>query len=143
MKILKINQALLLSLVAFTFMLSRAAISQLNFSITSTDATQFRNVKINFKAFDAQGSWINTFSPSDFSVIENGVPRPVLSAGCPPYTPPALSLTLTFDISYSMTGGNRMVNAKSAATTRTNLTSFATTESGLTTFHDSATSVLP
>ncbi len=125
------------------FILTAAAAAQVTLNLLGTDVTQYPNFKLTFTAADAGGNRIDTFTPADFTVSENGIARPVLSVNCPPPPAQSISLCLTFDISYSMTGGNRMQNAKSAATTMIDLFNFPPTEAGITTFHDFPSIVLP
>ncbi|MDH7516701.1 MAG: hypothetical protein QHI48_12605, partial [Bacteroidota bacterium] len=76
--------------------------AQITFTVFGADARNYPTVEVSFDAKDRNGMHIGTFLPSDFTVVEDGVTRPVLSVSCPPPTTPPMSLTLTVDVSYSM-----------------------------------------
>ncbi len=115
---------------------SAPAIAQITFNIVDTDGSRYPDIGVRFLAQDATGKYIRQFIPSDFTVVENGITRPVISVSCPPALTPVLSLTLTVDLSFSMTIDNRLVNMKAAATQLVNDLSYPPAATGITTFAD-------
>ncbi|MDX9759844.1 MAG: choice-of-anchor D domain-containing protein [Bacteroidota bacterium] len=131
--------ALLLCLVTLVL----PARAQLTFNVFGADGRGFPEIAISFEALDAANKAIQTFSPSDFTVVENGIPRPVLSVSCPPPVTPPISITFTFDISFSMTIDARLQNMKDASSQLVNDLSYPPAGSVITTFGDNTTIVLP
>ncbi len=86
-------------------------------SVYSPDTSSFPVVRASFLAFDSQRKQLLNLSASDFTVTEDGVPRKVLSVGCPqPKPPDALSSVIVIDCSGSMEV-NGINIAKTAAET--------------------------
>ncbi|NOY06895.1 MAG: VWA domain-containing protein, partial [Chlorobi bacterium] len=119
--------------------------AQFTFTVNEVDPSSWPTVRVNFLAKDASGQRITTMKPGNFTVVENGITRPVTSISCPPEIPQSLNVALTFDISSSMTAGNpsRIDYAKSAAKTLVNELPFPQTRIGITTFDDSSYIHLP
>ncbi len=112
------------------------ASAQITFTLLGADARNYPTVEVTFDAKDRNGMHIGTFLPSDFTVVEDGVVRPVQNISCPqPVTPP-LSLTIATDISYSMSIAGRMDNAKSAATELVRMLTYPPAQTGIVTFDD-------
>jgi hypothetical protein len=134
-----IQLALLLGLIT----LVSPARAQLTFNVLGTDGRNYPEIAITFEALDAANKAIQTFSPSDFTVVENGITRPVISVSCPPPVTPPVSVTFTFDISFSMTIDSRLANMKSASSQLVGDLSYPPAASAITTFGDNTTIVLP
>ncbi|MFA6235401.1 MAG: VWA domain-containing protein, partial [Bacteroidota bacterium] len=117
--------------------------AQLTFNVLGTDGRNYPDIAITFEAFDAANNSIQSFIPSDFTVVENGVVRPVISVSCPPPVTPPISITFTFDISFSMTIDARLQNMKNASSQLVNDLSYPPAASGITTFGDATTIALP
>ncbi len=114
---------------------SYTAYSQ-SLSLFNLDASSFPTIKAKFFAFDAAGKQITNFSPSDFTVTENGVPRTVTNVSCPsPRPTAALSSVLTIDVSGSMYGIGISI-AKSAAKTWIDALTLGKSECAITSFDD-------
>lgn len=109
---------------------------QLTFRIVDTDGSRYPQIGVRFLAQDAAGKEIRQYAPSDFTVVENGITRPVISVSCPPPLTPVLSLTLTVDLSFSMTVDNRLANMKMAASQLVNDLTYPPAATGITTFSD-------
>lgn len=112
--------------------------AQLQFDILSTDGTFYPEIGVVFEAKDGAGNSIIQFSPSDFTVVENGIVRPVKTVFCPPPITPPVSLTFVFDISFSMSLDNRLQNLKNASTQLVQELSYPPAASAVTTFDDSS-----
>lgn len=117
--------------------------AQLTFNVLGTDGRGYPDIAVTFEALDAANKSIQSFSPSDFTVVENGIVRPVKSVSCPPPVTPPVSLTFTFDISFSMTIDARLQNMKNASSQLVNDLSYPPAGSAVTTFGDNTTLVLP
>jgi WD40 repeat protein len=125
-----------LSLSCLLLCITAPTAAQLTFNIVNTDGSRYPDIGVRFLAQGTGGREIRDYSPSDFTVIENGIPRPVISVSCPPPMTPVLSLTLTMDLSFSMTVSNRLENMKMAATQLVNDLSYPPASTGITTFAD-------
>ena len=134
-----IQLALLLGLIT----LASPARAQLTFNVLGTDGRNYPEIAITFEALDAANKAIQSFSPNDFTVVENGITRPVISVSCPPPVTPPVSVTFTFDISFSMTIDARLANMKSASSQLVGDLSYPPAASAITTFGDNTTVVLP
>ncbi len=117
--------------------------AQLTFNVLGTDGRNYPDIAIRFEAFDAANASIRTFAPSDFTVVENGTVRPVISVSCPPPITPPVSVTFTFDISFSMTIDARLQNMKNASSQLVSDLSYPPAASVITTFGDNTSIVLP
>ncbi|MBE0645951.1 MAG: choice-of-anchor D domain-containing protein [Bacteroidetes bacterium] len=117
--------------------------AQLTFNVLGTDGRNYPDIGITFEALDASNNSIQSFSPTDFTVVENGIVRPVISVSCPPPVTPPISVTFTFDISFSMTIDARLQNMKNASSQLINDLSYPPAASAVTTFGDNTTIVLP
>ncbi|MFZ1728911.1 MAG: choice-of-anchor D domain-containing protein [Bacteroidota bacterium] len=129
--------------ILILFALALPAQAQLTFNVLGTDGRNYPDIAITFEALDAANKSIQSFIPSDFTVVENGIVRPVISVSCPPPVTPPISLTLTFDISFSMTIDARLQNMKNACSQLVNDLSYPPAASGITTFGDNTTIALP
>ncbi len=80
---------------------------------------KFPVVKASFYAKDRQNKLLGNLNPSNFQVVENGIPRRVISVTCPKdVTPSKISSVLVMDVTASMSNGSIYTNmdiAKSAA----------------------------
>ncbi len=110
--------------------------AQITFSITSTDGSQFPVMRATFEARDRNGLTYTSYAPSEFTVVEDGVVRPVSVVSCPPPRTPPVSISLVIDDSYSMSIDNRMVNAKIGATHFVRLLNFPPAQMGIVRFDD-------
>ena len=113
--------------------------AQITFDILSANAAAFPQVSLVFEAKDQTGKAFTSYDPSEFTVIENGLPRNVRSVSCPPPITPEVSITFTFDISFSMSLDNRLANLKAASTRLVQSTSYPPAGSGITVFDDTST----
>ncbi len=123
--------------------LTLPARAQLTFNVLSTDGSGYPDIGITFEALDASNNAIQSFQPSDFTVVENGIVRPVVSVSCPPPVTPPISITFTFDISFSMTIDARLQNMKNASSQLVNDLSYPPAASAITSFGDNTAIVLP
>ena len=110
------NRLLRFMAVIVFFVSALPAYAQLQFDVLSTDGSAYPDISVVFEAKDAGGNSIIQFSPSDFTIVENGIIRPVKSISCPPPITPPVSLTFVFDISFSMSIDDRLQNLKDART---------------------------
>jgi len=117
--------------------------AQLQFDVLSTDGTFYPEIRVVFEAKDGAGNSIIDFQTSDFTVVENGIIRPVTSVSCPPPITPPVSLTFVFDISFSMSLDNRLQNLKDASTQLVQELSYPPAASAVTTFDDSSAILTP
>ncbi|HYF04186.1 MAG TPA: choice-of-anchor D domain-containing protein [Patescibacteria group bacterium] len=109
---------ILILLVCFFALCFTAGAQSLD--VYNIDASQFPEVRANFRAIDVNGNSIRNLSAANFQITENGIPRNVISISCPVQPPkPALSSVLTIDISGSMSvdrnGVSNLDLAKTAA----------------------------
>ncbi|MBI5648251.1 MAG: choice-of-anchor D domain-containing protein [Ignavibacteriae bacterium] len=132
-----------LILPALAVLLSVQTQAQITLNLSGADASAYPTIKVFFEARDRNAAQIRSFVPSDFTVVEDGITRPVLSVSCPPPTTPPLSLTLTVDISYSMSIAGRLNNAKTAASVLVRSLNFPPAQVGITTFTDDSFITLP
>lgn len=139
----RMTRSLPIALLLCFVSLAIPARAQLTFNVLGTDGSGYPDIAISFEALDAANKAIQTFLPSDFTVVENGIPRPVLSVSCPPPVTPPISITFTFDISFSMTIDSRLQNMKDASSQLVNDLSYPPAGSVITTFGDNTTIVLP
>lgn len=116
--------------------LTTSARAQITFTVVDTDGSNYPDVKVRFETKDAANKYILDYAPSDFTVVENGIPRPVISVSCPPPLTPVMSMTLTFDISFSMSIDNRLPNLKAASTQLIQDMSLPPAGVGINTFSD-------
>ncbi|MBR9979024.1 MAG: choice-of-anchor D domain-containing protein [Bacteroidetes bacterium] len=129
--------------VLLALTLSAPLHAQLTFNVLGADGRNYPDIAVTFEAFDGSNKSIREFSPNDFTIVENGVVRPVKSISCPPPVTPPVSVTLTFDISFSMTIDQRLQNMKNASTELVNDLSYPPAGSVITTFGDNTTIELP
>ncbi|MBL0177114.1 MAG: choice-of-anchor D domain-containing protein [Ignavibacteria bacterium] len=127
----------------FSCALAMPAAAQITFNLLGTDASGYPLVKVSFDAKDRNGVHIGNFVPSDFTVVEDGIVRPVQSVSCPPPITPPLSLTLLIDVSYSMGLAGRMNNARVAASTLVRSLSYPPAATGIISFDDTTRITLP
>ncbi|MGA2298603.1 MAG: VWA domain-containing protein, partial [FCB group bacterium] len=105
-------------------------------TVFKVDTTAYPAVKAKFYAIDDQGYQITNLSPSNFTVLENGIQRTVTNVTCPAPKPPvALSSVLVIDVSGSM-AGNGLNIAKAAATVWVNNSLSGKSECAITSFND-------
>lgn len=80
---------------------------------------KFPAIKASFYAKDKQNKLLGNLNPSNLRVVENGIPRKVVSVTCPTdVTPSKISSVLVMDVTASMSNGSIYTNmdiAKSAA----------------------------
>ncbi|MAT40556.1 MAG: hypothetical protein CL946_13245 [Ectothiorhodospiraceae bacterium] len=126
---------LAIHIILLAGLLASSSVAQVNFNINSITGANYPEVSAEFtSAFN--GEQIRTLNPSNFTVVENGITRPVTYVSCPdPITPP-VSITLTFDVSNSMAILNKLENAKSAARTLVQALDFPPARVGITGFDD-------
>ncbi len=75
-------------------------------TIYDVNASSFPLIRAKFFAMDADGKPLPDLSTRDFAIRENGIPRVVTSATCPPQSiAKSLSVILTIDVSGSMSEG--------------------------------------
>lgn len=110
--------------------------AQITFSITGTDGSQFPTMRATFEAKDRNGQPYTSYLPSEFTVVEDGITRPVTVISCPPPRTPPVSISLVIDDSYSMSIDNRMVNAKAGAVHFVRLLNFPPAQMGIVRFDD-------
>jgi len=110
--------------------------AQVQFTLFDSDASRYPEIGVLFEARDANDRFISDYLPSDFTVVENGIQRPVLSVLCPPPMTPQVSITLTIDLSFSMTIANRLNNVKVASSQLVQDLSYPPAMTGITTFAD-------
>jgi|GEM_PF-1452173 len=133
------------ALLAAAVLLTAAAPvrAQLTFNVLSTDGSNYPEIAVTFEARDGAGRSIINYTPSDFTVVENGIVRPVKSITCPPPVTPPVSVTFAFDISFSMSIDNRLVKLKEASTQLVNDLSYPPAASGIVGFDDNTQILLP
>ncbi|MCB2206412.1 choice-of-anchor D domain-containing protein [bacterium] len=117
--------------------------AQLQFDILSTDGSAYPEIGVVFEAKDGAGKAIINYQPSDFTVVENGIVRPVKSVSCPPPVTPQVSITFTFDVSFSMSIDNRLANLQSASTQLVSDLSYPPAASVITSFDDDSRILTP
>ncbi len=100
----------------FIFLFTYSAYSQ-SLSLYNIDVSNFPTIKADLIALDNNGNQISNLSPSDFTLSENNQLRIITNINCPdPYSRPAVSSVLVFDMSGSMKQGPpRIESAKKAA----------------------------
>ncbi len=123
--------------------LSASAAAQLQFNIVSTDGSAYPDISVVFEAKDGAGNSIIQYQPSDFTVVENGIVRPVKSVSCPPPVTPPVSITFTFDVSFSMSIDNRLMNLQDASTQLVTDMSYPPAASAVTSFDDDSRILTP
>ncbi|MBN1446955.1 MAG: choice-of-anchor D domain-containing protein, partial [Bacteroidetes bacterium] len=131
--------AIILSLLAFAI----PAQAQLTFDIVSTDGSGYPEIGVTFEAKDGTGRSILDYKPSDFTVVENGIVRPVKSIVCPPPITPPVSLTFAVDVSFSMSIDGRLQKLKDASTQLVNDLSYPPAASAIVGFDDDTRILLP
>jgi WD40 repeat protein/outer membrane protein OmpA-like peptidoglycan-associated protein len=100
------------------FSIPLAEISAQSLTMYDVNASAFPLVRAKFFALDADGKPIPDLSVRDFAIRENGTPRSVTTATCPPQgVTKSLSVVLTIDVSGSMSeGANGISNLTLAQT---------------------------
>ncbi len=114
------------------------AAAQVNLTINSVDPSAYQDVRVLFTATDNAAKRILSFQPTDFTVVENGITRPVKSVSCPAPITPLQSVTITMDISYSMSIANRLVYAKKSAQSLVRSLQIPPGRVGITAFDDNS-----
>jgi formylglycine-generating enzyme required for sulfatase activity len=105
-------------------------------SVFNVDASMFPLIKAKMFAFDAAGLQVTGFTPSDISIVEDGVPRTVQLVSCPPANQPiALSAVLAIDVSGSMKGDGIKI-ARAAARAFVKALPLGKSECAITSFND-------
>ncbi len=107
--------------------------------VTDVKVNAFPLVKVEFFAFQTDGTILRNFGLNNLSLTEDGIPRTLISAECQPLENPqeySLSSVLTIDVSGSMDQDEpkRLDIAKSAATIWVNGMNLATSECAITSF---------
>lgn len=104
-------------------------------TILGIDRSAYPIVRAGFFAFDAEMKVLSITSPAEIAVLENGVPRTVLSVDCPvQQAPKPISAVLTMDMSGSM-GGGGLDLAKEAAHAWIDAFPVATSQCAITKFN--------
>lgn len=108
-------------------------------TIFDVDMSTYPIMRAKFFALDSLGNQITNLSPSDFSIVENGLQRQITSISCPPPKPiDALSSLLIIDVSGSMGWGASTVSnlelAKASANAWVSGLPLGNSECAITTF---------
>lgn len=111
------------------------------FFVYDADTSGFPVVRAKFLAFDGMMRPLADPKPDDFQIIENGLPRPVISVTCPQQKQYPLSAVLTIDVSTSMLEAppgeeSNMELARAAAITWANTIALDRSECALTSFDE-------
>jgi WD40 repeat protein/outer membrane protein OmpA-like peptidoglycan-associated protein len=105
------------------------------FTIFTPDASAFPLTRAQFYALDSDGRPILNVTNSNFTILENGARREVVSIEQPPDpTLRSISAVLTLDVSGSMVNEDRMNLARDAALDWIKTISLETSECALTSF---------
>ena len=126
-------------LASLLLMFAGGILAAQTFTPFNPDASQFPFTKARFYALSADGRPMLNLTNSNFSIIENGVRREVVSIEFPPDPAiRAVSAVLAVDVSGSMSLENRMNFASDAATDWIKTISLETSECALTSFDDAS-----
>ncbi len=103
------------------------------------DASEFPTIKAKFFALDERGRPLTGLHREQFSVVENGTPRPITNVIIPDASAmKPVSAVLTVDVSGSMAEHNRLSMARQAAVAWVDAMNFDESECALSSFDDRA-----
>jgi WD40 repeat protein len=126
------------NILAFFALSLQPLMAQVNLNVTGMDATNYPEVSTFFTATNNSGIHYRDYQPSDFTVVEDGIPRQVLRVSCPPPVTPPVSITFTFDISNTMSVSGAINWAKDAAHALADLFEYPPASVGITVFDDTS-----